>query len=149
MKLSNGRKIIKSQFTPLPMTDDVIQRVLDIGSKQKGPYGLIFKNKDGSIAAEVDDSSTCSTGVDNTQNTGVLENEFTIEETYQEITENDYDKDVYEEYEEEDERVINYETNVQVPPRNIPDLSNNIPLHNNDEQNDNNHNGDITMNKYI
>ena len=35
MKLSTGQKIHKFKFVHLPMTQDVIDRVLEIGSKQK------------------------------------------------------------------------------------------------------------------
>jgi hypothetical protein len=55
MSLSTGERIHRRQWTPLPMPEEVIERVHKLA--QRAPYGLTFDNDDRDIS-EVDGDST-------------------------------------------------------------------------------------------
>ena len=50
------------------MTPDVMDQILQVGKKLKGPEGLVFKNKQGKIIEKLaaDESTTAGAGADTT-----------------------------------------------------------------------------------
>ena len=71
MKLSSGKLIHRNQFYSCPITEDVTNRVLEIGENQKGPKGLQFKNKWREILDHYTDENNDIVGVDPTDITEV------------------------------------------------------------------------------
>ena len=128
MKLESGRMIKKTQFVELPMPDDVILHVMNMGKKQRGPRGLIFKNKQGAITeqytTEIAGVYSDVTGVDegnnDMNNNIILDNDIPLEDTYQDIQENNFDQDIYSEFTDEydaDREEINAQYDTEVPPQ--------------------------------
>ena len=52
--LTTGRVITRHHFTPLPMPQDVIDRLDRLGRKARAPIGLVFKDR---YATDDDDST--------------------------------------------------------------------------------------------
>ena len=46
MKLSTGRVITKLKKIKIPMTQEIVDRVIEIGKQQKAIEGLVFNNED-------------------------------------------------------------------------------------------------------
>ena len=92
MKLATGKVITKYKFYKVPMTNEVVERVIEIGRKQKAAEGLQFGDE----------------YTENDEITGVNENEVP------ELEEEDYDEDfdninIDMRHSNEDEIVLDYE----------------------------------------
>src|SRR5210317_1962612 len=140
--LLTGKKLVCRQFTPCPMTQDVIDRVIKLGEQQAGPHGLIFKDKRGSIVEQYIDEEASMAGV-GADITGVEENNFedgvSLNETYQDIQNNNDDVNDYEKNEDNvylphqmpiginvGEENENEENNIEENKENIDENTNNI-----------------------
>ena len=101
MKLESGRLVKKTQFNELPMPYHVITHVMELGKTQKGPRGLIFKDKKGNITEKYTTQNagvaSDNAGVDNT------EDDVSLHDTYQDIYNNNFDQDIYAEYNDNDD----------------------------------------------
>ena len=86
MKLSSGKLIHRNQFYPCPITQDVIERVLEIGEIQKGPRGLQFKNKQREILEHCIDNDNDIAGVNPSNITGVNDNNQNDDITMKQLT---------------------------------------------------------------
>src|SRR5210317_789754 len=106
--LLTSKKLVHHQFSPCPMTQDVIDRVIELGEQQAGPCGLVFKDKRWNIVEQYIDEEASMVGV-GSDITGVEDNNFedevSLNETYQDIQNNNYDVKDYR----------NNEGNVQLP----------------------------------
>src|SRR5210317_1045814 len=142
--LLTGKKLVRRQFTPCPMTQDVIDRVIELGEQQAGPHGLVFKDKRGNIVEQYIDEEASMAGV-GADITGVEENNFedevSLNATYQDIQNNNYDVNVYENNEDNvylphqmpidiniEEENENEENNIDENEENIDENINNIKL---------------------
>ena len=76
MNLRTGKKITRWKFTPLPMPQEVIDRVNELGKAEKQPQLLVFYDRHGRVIGDLTDLHTPIAGVDDdAENTGVDEDE--------------------------------------------------------------------------
>ena len=93
MKLSTGKVITKYKFLQVPMTKEIIDRIIEIGRQQQSVEGLKFGNNKNALEDE--------------EITGVIQDD---DETELEEAENEeYDDNVHVEHPEDEGVILNYE----------------------------------------
>ena len=74
MSLNSGRRIHRRNWTPVPMPDEVVSRVEQLGRKDGQPNLLVFTDKHGENLLDDghdDDDLSYATEVDGDESTGV------------------------------------------------------------------------------
>ena len=109
VKLSSGKLILRNQFYPRPIAEDVTSRALEIGEIQKGPRGLWFKNKRREISEHHADDDDDIAGANPVNIAGANDDNqndnASNETTYQDMINNNCNNDDRNEYEIEDENI--------------------------------------------